>query len=54
MMKNKYNIQVSWYVQSDQSSRSFRVGHQVPSTSSRSAIMDLQLFRSSALLTNPL
>ena len=28
--------------------------HQVPSTCSRSAIMDLQLFLSSALLTNPL
>ena len=27
---------------------------QLPSTSSRSAIMDLQLFRSSALLTHPL
>ena len=27
MMKSKYNIQVCWYVHSDQSSRSLRVGH---------------------------
>jgi len=27
MMKSKYSIQVCWYVHSDQSSRSFRVGH---------------------------
>ena len=28
MMKNKYiNIQICWYVHSDISSRSFRVGH---------------------------
>ena len=26
-MKNKYNIQVCWYVYNDQSGRTFRVGH---------------------------
>ena len=27
MMKSKYNIQVCWYVHSDQSSQSFCAGH---------------------------